>query len=245
MKFLTKYAVLAFAAAMVLVGGCASQSVHPSGLQIGGATSKNIFVDPGQFANRVVKVRLRNSSGDPSIDVSALRGAVEAGLRSAGYRVADEGFGIVLDVNLYFFNSVAVGRQQATNEVGILLGGVAGYELAKRPGGVGRGSGAILGAIAGATLQEVVRQSSEYDSYLALCDVNIGVIKQENRGKDFFVIGGSRIEKENAQPNGTFESFAMRETVKVSVYGGESRERRSAVVQAIQDRMARVIANLI
>lgn len=224
--------------------GCAAQPGR-TGLQLGSATSKNIFVDASQFGNRIVKVRLRNSSGDPSVNMAQLRSEVESGLRSAGFQVSDQGFGIVLDVNLYFLNSVAVGRRQATNEVGILLGGVAGYEMARRPGGVAAGSGAVLGAIAGATLQEVIRNSNEYDSYLALCDVNIGVIKQESRRKDFFVIGGNRLDKEQDEPNGTFESFALRETVKVSVYGGEARERRAAVYEAIQGRLARVIANLI
>ncbi|MDO0545719.1 complement resistance protein TraT, partial [Escherichia coli] len=126
----------------------------------------NVFVDPSQFANRTVKLRLRNSSGDPSIDVSAIRSAMESGLRAAGYQIGEQNFGILVDVNLYFMNSVAQGRQRASNEVGILLGGVAGYEMAKRPGGLGPGSGALLGAVAGATLQEVLRANNEYDSYL-------------------------------------------------------------------------------
>lgn len=232
--------------ALALLAGCAAPGRYQvNELRIGSATSKNIFVDPSQFANRTVKLRLRNSSGDPSVDVSRLRSSVESGLRAAGYQISDSGFGIVLDVNLYFMNSVAVARQQASNEVGVLLGGVAGYELAKRPGGVAAVSGAIVGAIVGSTLQDVLRSSNEYDSYMALCDVNIGIVKQENKKKDFFVIGGSRIDKERGEPNGTFESFAMRETVKVSVYAGDRRDRRNGVVDAIQDRLARVVSNLI
>jgi hypothetical protein len=237
--------LLALAFAFALLSGCASGNYRANEFRIGSATSKNIFVDPSQFANHVVKLRLRNSSGDPSIDMSRMRASVESGLRSAGYTVADKGFGIVLDVNLYFMNSVAVGRRQVSNEVGVLLGGVAGYELAKRPGGVAAGSGAILGAIAGSTLQDVLRSNNEYDSYMVVCDVNIGVVKQENQKKDFFVIGGNRIQREQDDDNGTFESFALRETVKVSVYAGDRRENRASVMGAIQDRLARVVSNLI
>lgn len=226
------------------LAGCAASDYRSSEFKIGSATSKNVFIDASQFANRTVKVRLRNSSGDPSIDVSRIRAAVEAGLRAAGYQIAEQNFGILVDVNLYFMNSVAHARQRASNEVGALLGGVAGYEMSKRPGGVGVGSGALLGAIAGATLQEVLRSSNDYDTYLVLSDVNIGVVKQENKRKDFFVIGGNRIEQRDEE-NGTFESFAMRENLKVAVYAGDRRERRAQVMNAMQDRLTHVLSNLI
>ncbi|ADX45661.1 TraT complement resistance family protein [Paracidovorax avenae ATCC 19860] len=229
---------------LMALAGCAAHDTQVNAFKIGSATSKNVFVDPSQFANRTVKLRLRNSSGDPSIDVSAIRSAMESGLRAAGYQIGEQNFGILVDVNLYFMNSVAQGRQRASNELGMLLGGVAGYEMAKRPGGMGPGSGALLGAVAGATLQEVLRANNEYDSYLVLSDVNVGVVKQENRKKDFFVIGGNRIEQRQ-EDNGTFESFAMRETVKVAVYAGDRRERRGQVMDAIQDRLARVLSNLL
>lgn len=226
------------------LGGCAANGMHGNEFKIGSASSKNFFLDSSQFANRTVKVRLRNSSGDPSINVAALRGAVESGLRAAGYQVGEQNFGILLDINLYFMNSVAQGRARASNEVGMLLGGVAGYEMAKRPGGIGPGSGALLGAIAGATLQDVLRSHTEYDSYLVLSDVNIGVVKQDNRKKDFFTIGGNRIEQRE-EDNGTFESFAMRDSLKVAVYAGDRRERRVQVMDALQDRLARVLSNLL
>jgi len=228
-----------------LLIGCAANAYKTDEFKIGSATSKNLFIDSSQFANRTVRLRFRNSSGDPSIEVARIRSSVESGLRSAGYEIGDQNAGIVLDVNLYFMNSVAVGRKNASNEIGVLLGGVTGYEMAKRPGGLSTGSGVILGAIAGSTLQEVLRSSNEYDTYLVLCDVNIGVIRQESKKKDSFVIGGNRIEKERNEGNGTFESFALRETVKVAVYASEKRARRAYVMEAILDRLSRVVSNFI
>lgn len=227
------------------LAGCATADYRDPGLTLGSAVSRNLFVDASQFGNRRVKVRLRNSSGDPGVDMARMRGDVEAGLRAAGYQTTDENFGIVVDANLYFMNSVATGRRQASNEVGALLGGVAGYEMAKGRGGIGAGAGAILGAIAGATLQDVLRSHSDSDSYLAVCDVNIGVVQQQSTRRDSFVIGGNRFEREREHPDPTFESFAQRETVKVFVYAGDRRERRDRVMQAIQERLARVMSNLI
>ena len=233
-------------AMLLSLAGCGSSGfVRDSGFKIGSATSKNLFIDSSQFANRVVKLRIRNSSGDPALDIGSIRSQIEAGLRSAGYEISDKGFGIVIDVNAYFMNSVATGRSRATNEIGALLGGVAGYEMTKKTGGMGVGSGVILGAIAGATLQEVIRSSNEYDTYVALCDVNIGVIRQENKKKDFFTIGGNKIEHQQDEEKGTFDSFALRETVKVAVYAGDTRERSGSTIQSIHDRLARIISNLI
>lgn len=216
---------------------------------IGSTVSRNLFMDAIQFGNKSVKVRLRNSSGDPGIDMAHMRGDVEANLRSAGYSIADGTAGIVVDANLYFLNNVATGRQRASNEVGVLLGGVVGYEAAKGRGGVGAGSGAILGAIAGATLQDVLRQHNDYDSYLAVCDVNIGVVRQQNTKRDSFVIGGNRFDQDRQRDQDerslTFDSFALRETVKVYVWAGDLRSRKDSLMSAIQDRLARVVANLI
>lgn len=232
------------AVAFAMLTGCAAPRQAQT-FQIGSATSKNVFITPDQFANKSVRVRLRNSSGDPDFSPAQMRTLVENGLSNAGYKVVNDNAGIVVDVNLYFVGNVTSGRQRAGNEVGALLGAVAGYELSKGAGGIGAGSGAILGAIAGATLQDVIRVNSENDTYVVLCDVNIGVVRQESKNKDSFVIGGNRMEHKPDDERGTFESFAIRDTVKVSVYAGDKRENRARVTQAIQDRLARVVANLI
>lgn len=231
-------------AALMLLAGCAAPR-HTQGFQIGSATSKNVFVTPDQFANKSVRVRLRNSSGDPDFAPTQMRAMVESGLTAAGYKVVSENAGIVLDVNLYFVGNVVEGRQRAGNEVGALLGAVTGYELSKGAGGMSSGSGAILGAIAGATLQDVIRANNEYNTYVVLCDVNIGVVRQESKSRDSFVIGGNRFEHSREDERATFDSFAIKDTVKVSVYAGDRPESRARVTQAIQERLARIVANLI
>lgn len=227
------------------LGACASSRPNARGLTIGSATSQNLFLDSSQFANRRVKIRFRNSSGDPSIDMSRMRAAVEQSLRLAGYAIEQTNFGLVIDANLYFMNTVAVGRQQASNEVGALLGAVAGYELAKRPSGVSAASGAIIGTIAGATLQDVLRAHNDYDSQLAICDVNLGVVRQRSTRGDKFVIGGNRFEHDQEKQADTFEAFAQRETIKVYVYAGDAPEHRQQVSNSIQERLARIVSNLI
>ena len=215
--------------------------------QIGSATSRNLFIDSTQFANHTIKLRLRNSSGDPSLDVAALRQSVETGLRSAGYTISDQNFGIVLDVNAFQFQTAAASNVTSNSGLGMLLGGVIGYESAKRSGSIGGGSGAIVGAVAGTLLEDVLRNHGTRATYLALCDVNIGVVRQESTKNDRFVIGGNKIEraKDDDREKDTFSGFAMRETVRVAVYAGDSPDRAYQTVGAIVDRLGRVIANLL
>lgn len=232
----------------IFLNACATPpSGNQIGFQIGSATSRNLFIDSTQFANRTIKLRLRNSSGDPSLDVTALRQSIETGFRAAGYTVSDQNFGIVVDVNAFQLQTAAASNVTTNSGLGMLLGGVIGYESAKRSGNIGGGSGAILGAVAGSVLEDVLRNHGTRATYLALCDVNVGVIRQESTKGDRFVIGGNKIERarEDDREKDTFSGFAMRETVRVAVYAGDSPDRVYQTVGAIVDRLGRVIANLL
>ncbi|WNO03947.1 complement resistance protein TraT [Rhodoferax mekongensis] len=235
-------------ALLALLNGCASQpAVAQKSLQIGSATSRNLFVDSSQFANRTIKLRLRNSSGDPEFDVGRLRQSIESGLRSAGYEVSDQSFGIVMDVNAFQFRTAAVSNVSSSSGIGLLLGGVAGYEIAKRSGDVGTGSGAILGAVAGAAIEEIIRNHGTRATYLALCDVNIGIVRKESTKNDRFIIGGNKIEraKDEEREKDAYTGFATRDTVRVAVYAGDDSARAEQTTSAIVDRLGRVIANLL
>jgi hypothetical protein len=231
-----------------LLIGCASPSAqnHKS-FQIGSATSRNIFVDSSQFANQTIKLRLRNSSGDPDLNIDRLRQSIEAGLRSAGYSIGDKNFGIVMDVNAFQFRTAETAHITSKTGLGMLLGGVVGYEAAKRSGNIGTGSGAILGAVAGSALEDILRTHGSNSTYLALCDVNIGVVRKESTKNDRFVIGGNKIERsqEEDREKQSYEGFAMKDTVRVAVYAGDSTERTGQTVGAVVERLGRVIANLL
>lgn len=238
-----KLSALLFAIALSLAG-CAFDNGHKSNFMIGSSISKNIFIDSGQFSNKIVKLRLRNSSGDLSIDPSQIRASIENGLRSAGYVISDKDFGILLDVNIYFVNSVSTAKQSQPNDLSILLGGVVGYEIARNSGGITPGSGAILGGIAGATLNEILKSNNDLDSYVVFSEVNIGVVKQQRAKNDSFTIGGNRFDM-NDEADGTFDAFDRRETLKVAVYAGDRNVNRGNVMMQIQNRLANILANLL
>lgn len=238
----------ALLSSLVLAAGCSPVPKSQQGLMIGSSTSKNLFLDSSQFANRKVKLRLRNSSGDPGINMSRVRGAIEAGLRDAGYQVVDsEDFGILVDVNMFQLQSAAATRVRDSSGLGTLLGAVAGFEATRRNSnsGVAVGSGVILGAVAGYKLEEIIRANSEVTTYVALSDVNIGVVRRESTAKDSFTIGGNKYVHKDESESPTFKGFALRDTIRVAVYAGDDFEKRNLTVDAILDRLGRVVSNLI
>jgi len=240
------FAFMGFCAAVLV--GCSSvpvSSERQARYLIGSAQTKNIFVDSSQFANRTVKLRLRSSSGDPDLNLSLVRSEIERGLAAAGYKISEDNFGILIDINAYMLQSVSVARRTGSNEVGALLGGVVGTEMARKPGGVSPLSGFILGAVTGATLQEVIRSSSESMSYLVACDVNIGVRKVEHKSRDSFIIGGSRVETQPRLQDVTFDDFSFSDNLKIVVYAGDPQDNRVQTIRLIQERLGRVIGNLL
>lgn len=246
MKVFTSLIIL-----ILLLTACAGpssgsqSSAYQRSLQIGSVTSKNLFLDSSQFANKTIKLRLRNSSGDPALNIDRLRSSIESGLRSAGYKVSDENFGIVMDVNAFQMQSASKANVSSNSGLGAIIGGVVGYEAASRPGGIASGSGAILGAIAGATIEEIIRNHGELSTYLAICDVNIGIVRKEYTKKDHFVIGGNKIEHREPDEADTFNNFAMRETVRVAAFAGDDSSRWHQTLDALLDRLGRVVANLL
>lgn len=238
--------VLALVMTTFFLGACAT-SQPQSKFRSGSALSKNLFVDSSQFANKKVKLRLRNSSGDPSLNVSYIRNEISQGLSQAGYTLTEgDDFGILLDLNAYQFESISSARNgNNSNAIGALLGGVAGYEGAKRPGGLSSGSGVIIGTIAGATLQEVLRYANETSTFILVADVNVGVKKKNNTERDYFVVGGNRIADEPKIEDQTFASFALKDTVKVMVYAGDEATNRSSTITSLEQRLGRIVANML
>lgn len=232
----------------ILMVGCASSSMaNRSEFQIGSAISRNLFVDSSQFANRTIKLRLRNSSGDDDLDIGRLRQSIESNLLAAGYSISDKNFGIVMDINAFQFRTIATSNASSNKGIGVLLGGVLGYEATRRSSDIAAGSGLILGAVAGSTLEDILRSHDSRSTYLTLCDVNIGLVRKESTTNDRFIIGGNRIEypKDTEQDKDAYTGFAMRETIRVAVYAGDSSERVTHTIGAIVDRLGRVIANLL
>ena len=145
----------------------------------GSAISKNVFTDISQFSDKIVKVKIRNTSGDFDIDKTKLKKNLKSGLEENGFKVNESQYDFVIDLNIYSFQSVRQGKKRPSSGVGLLLGGVLGSEVGKRNNSISQGSGIILGAVAGATIENILKNSSESNTYFLLADFNIGWIKKD------------------------------------------------------------------
>lgn len=219
-------------------------SSQDKGISSGSYISKNVFVDSSQFGNRKLKLRFRNSSGSSELSPGSLRSVVANQLTTAGYQIAQDDFGILLDVNLFYLNSVSEARR-SSNEAGAILGAVLGYEATKRKGGFSGASGAVIGAISGAAIQEIIRSANEREVLLAVAEVNIGVKRVSSKSKDVFVIGGNRYTTQDQDVDETFSAFAKRESLRIAVYAGGPSSSRGEVILELERRLGSVVAGLI
>ena len=230
--------------ASLLVACAPLPSSQHKGVSSGSYISKNVFVDSSQFGNRKLKLRFRNSSGSSELSPGSLRGVVANQLTTAGYQITQDDFGILLDVNLFYVDSVSEARR-SSNEAGAILGAVLGYEATKRRGGFSGASGAVIGAVSGAAIQEIIRSASEREVLIAVAEVNIGVKRVSSKSRDVFVIGGNRYSNQDQDGDETFSAFAERESLKIAVYAGGPSSSRSEVISEMERRLGAVVAGLI
>jgi len=93
----------------LMLGACAPQQrmgmvVDPkTQLQYGSVVERNILIDSSQFKNKKLKLRIRNTSGDPAFDLYGFQARLESSYTSKGYEVADsDDFGLLVDVNVVY-----------------------------------------------------------------------------------------------------------------------------------------------
>ena len=67
----------------------------------GSAISKNVFTDISQFADKIVKVKIRNTSGDFDINKNKLKQGLKSGLEENGFKVNENQYDFVIDLNIY------------------------------------------------------------------------------------------------------------------------------------------------
>ena len=210
----------------------------------GSAISKNVFTDISQFSDKIVKVKIRNTSGDFDIDKTKLKKNLKSGLEENGFKVNESQYDFVIDLNIYSFQSVRQGKKRPSSGVGLLLGGVLGSEVGKRNNSISQGSGIILGAVAGATIENILKNSSDNNTYFLLADFNIGWINKNN-DNDTISVGGLTVENNENKKNSNFKKMTDKGTVKIAVYGGSKVKSKQEVLKVLEDRLILIANNIL
>jgi len=235
---------LVFAAAGVIIAGCAPQQrmgmvVDPkTGLQIGSTVSKNIIVDSSQFVNRKVKVRIRNTSGDQAFDLHGFKSSLERAYAEKGYEPSrKDDFRILIDVNVTYSGQVSRNMASQFGLIGASAGGLVG--TAK-----GGALGAAAGVVTGATLGHIVGSYVTEDTYVVVASINLGIMKLPAK-KSGRTIVFSASQKKERKKRKAVRPFEQPLSNRIAVYAGGRNTPQAAISGDVRQRFLRILSDAI
>ena len=230
---------------IILASGCSQKSrlgmvMSEDGNMYGSAIEKNIVLDPYLFYSNKIKLSIRNTSGDPSLDLRSLETKLAAELTSKGYDVVQKNsreFHIKYDINVTYSGYIKTDMRSELGFLGLAAGGIAGNNSNLKSGtAIGLVSGATLGAILGSYVSE--------DTYMTVTDVTIAV-KKPNSGitkrSITFNSSPSKQEEERSGITRFEETFSNR----VAVYAGGRNTSQKEVITEVRSRILRILSDLI
>lgn len=250
MKSLTHLAAIAILG--IGLAGCLNPPTrlgmvkNPStGLMYGSIIEKNVVTDPSFFANKKVKVRIRNTSGDTAFDLYSFTNQIRRALAANGYEPTnDDDFGLLIDVNVMYSGQIQTNLVREFSFLGAAAGGLAG--AAKTSGGV---IGTTAGVLAGATLGNILGSFITDDTYIVVSRVTFGIIKEKKRSKKYITFSRSpktRYEDEdNEEKERKKRGFRRTVTTKLSVFAGGRNTAQSEIAAEVRARIARIVGNFI
>ena len=239
--------------ALGLVTGCVADSIQnrlamvrnpDTGLAFGSVIEKNILVDSSFYANKALKIRIRNTSGDTAFDLYDFKRQLEQAYTAKGYEPTNrDDFRLLVDVNIMYSGQISRDLSSEFGFLGAAAGGVAG--AASREANVAAGSvvaGAALGTILGGFVTE--------DTYILVARITFGEVKNviESKKKITFSnslqlkdIDDQEEEKDKIQKR----AFRRRITTGVSVFAGGNTTAQREIAQQVKERIIRIVKDLI
>ncbi|WP_162291142.1 complement resistance protein TraT [Pseudodesulfovibrio profundus] len=244
-----KYIVCVVLVSMVLASCTASKSrlgmvQSPDGLMYGSAMDRQFIVDSSLFVNNKIKLRIRNTSGDPAFNLYEFKNRLENAYAAQGYEPTDgNDFGILLDINVNYSGQIQEDMRGEGLLAGGALGGVAGAYDPITTGSGNTWAKGTAGAVVGATVGYILGSYVTDDTYIIRSDITLATIapREENDGTTI-VFGKS--EKISRKKN-NFRGFRQREKVTLAVYAGGRNVDQSEITSGVQQRMLRILTDVI
>ncbi len=229
----------------IILSGCQSRQrmgmirEKGTGLMYGSYMNGNLFMDPSQFSNPTIKLSIRNTSGDPAVDLKALRNDIEQAYRDKGYKVTKgNNYGIHIDINMRYSGQIS---SNMAIEYGLMGAAAGGYVGSKSPSTV---DGAVLGTAGGATIGAILGSYSTEDTYIMVADVAIGLVDTLAKRKKYVInFGDTQIKKEDEDTG--FTAYRASERSQVAVYAGGDNTSQSEIVNGVTVRFKRILEDAI
>jgi hypothetical protein len=234
----------------ITLGGCASQSRMgmvrdpATGLQFGSVVERNLVTDASFYANKRIKVRTRNTSGDTAFDLRGFAEEIKASYAAKGYAPTEgDDFGLLVDVNVMYSGQA---QTNLAREFGFLGAGAGGLAGAARSDAVAAGAGIL----AGATLGAIIGSNVTEDTYVIVGRVTFGEIKERTESEKQVIFSRSprtRHDKDDEDDEGIRKSRSLRQAHSsgVAVYAGGRNTPQSEIAGEVRRRWARIVGDMI
>lgn len=207
-----------------------------TGLRYGAVIERNLVVDASQFADRRLKLRLRNSSGDAVFDLHTLRGVLQDAYAAKGYTHGEgDSFGLLLDVNLLYSGQVSESVATQFGFLGATAGGIGGYYA-------GIDAGAATGTLAGAALGAILGSYIRDDTYIVIAEVTLAV-SEDTKGSERVIQFGTHDAPASRTPGPRRLDDAA--STRLAVYAGGRNTTQAEIAPEVLRRFERILADVI
>jgi len=196
-----------------------------TGLMYGSVVERNIVTDADLYANRKIKLRIRNTSGDTAFDLHGFQDDLEAAYSSLGYQVTDaRDFGIRIDVNVKYSGQIQTDLSREFT---------------------------FLGAVSGAALGHIVGSFVKDDTYIIIARFTFSQVKWKGSksGRSITFSRSPRPqdkdEEDEDKETGRRGEFKHSISTGVSVFAGGRNVRQSRITGEVRDQLVRIMRDII
>lgn len=235
--------------ALVLLSACTGTSTSrmgmvkdaETGLMYGSAIEKNFVTDATFYANRKIKVRARNTSGDSSFGLNSFTRDLNDAYAQKGYEpTGEDDFGLMMDINVLYSGQTQTNRASAFTLVGALLGSTYGGETRR---------GQLVGTVAGAELGNIIGRFDTEDTYMVIAQVTFGVVKPFKQSQKRITFSRSEkiadIDEPDEDEKVIRRGFKKTYSTQFAVYAGGRNIDQAAIAEEVRKRAVRIVADFI
>lgn len=244
-KQLLLITAVAIIMAMALMAGCRTKQRmgmvrdQTTGLLYGSMTSNNFVMDPSQFDKPIMKLTIRNTSGDPAVNIKGLRKTLEAAYLDKGYKIVKSGdFALHLDINLRYSGQISKNLVEEVSLWGGTGGAYAGASLGRSLDAL------VLGSASGAAIGAIIGQYTTQDTYIMVADVVLALVDKHAKKRKYAVQFDDTQIKWVDEDDG-FTSYRARKRSQVAVYAGGDSTAQSQITRGVTLRFKRILQDII
>ncbi|MFW5837772.1 MAG: complement resistance protein TraT [Desulfovibrionaceae bacterium] len=242
--------LMAFAALAVLVlGSCQPKSrmgmvVDPdTGLQYGSVVSGSLTMDPSLLKDTRLKIRLRNTSGDPVFNLQEFRTLLEQSYEAQGYEIVRDGdFGVLLDVNVVYSGQAT---ETMALEYGLLgAGGGAAAGFYGNQQSSSRGAQTGMGAVSGAALGAVIGNYVRDETFCVVSQISVAIPRSKKEAPESTIVFSESRKRRKEEMRRVFRQYRHKYDLTAASYAGGQGIDQSAIAQQVRERFYRIVANI-